>query len=59
MSFIHIDNKITGGFAFENSDGVNLLLGGVILFYMWVVLSLVVLACLSSGGGFVSAPKFY
>ena len=47
---IHIGNKIIGGSALENSDGVNLLLGGVILFYMGVVLRLVVLACLSSGG---------
>ena len=45
-------------FALENSDGVNLLLGGVILFYMGVVLRLVVLACLSSGGD-LSVPKFY
>ena len=56
---IHIDNKIIGGSALENSDGVNLPVG-------WGD-SILCVGCLSScclgvfivGEGFLSSPKFY
>ena len=49
---IHIDNKIIGGSALENSDGVNLPVGWGDSILSGVVCRLVVLVCLSSGGGF-------
>ena len=56
---IHIDNKIIGGSALENSDGVNLPVGWGDSILSGVVCRLVVLVCLSSGGVLLSAPKFY
>ena len=53
VSFIHIDNKIIGGFALENSDGVNLFVGwGDSILYVGCLAS----CCLGVfivGGGFV------
>ena len=57
---IHIDNnKIIGGSALENSDGVNLPVGWGGSILCVGCLSYRCLGVFIVGGGFVSAPKFY
>ena len=57
---IHIGNKIIGGSALENSDGVNLPVGWGDSILGGVCLSSCCLGVFIVGGGFLlSAPKFY
>ena len=56
---IHIDNKIIGGSALENSDGVNLPVGwgdSILCGLSFVLLSWRVYR---RGGFLLSVPKFY
>ena len=57
---IHIDNKIIGGSALENSDGVNLPVGWGDSILCVGCLSYCCLGVFIVGGGvLLSAPKFY